>query len=82
MAGQLQMNGVRVSAIKKDDSPVRMVYEPGHPDADANGYVQMPNVSSIVEMMDMKEATKSYQANIGIYTQTRDMASKTIDLLR
>lgn len=70
----------KVSEDKKTDYVKK--YMPGHPAADADGYVQMPNVSSIIEMMDMKEATKSYQANIGIYTQTRDMASKTIDLLR
>lgn len=57
-------------------------YMPGHPSADADGYVQMPNVSSLIEAMDMKEATKSYQANMGVFTQTRDMMSKTIDLLR
>jgi flagellar basal-body rod protein FlgC len=57
-------------------------YMPGHPSADADGYVTMPNVSSLVEAMDMKEATKSYQANMGMFTQTRDMISKTVDLLR
>lgn len=57
-------------------------YMPGHPAADADGYVEMPNVTSLIEMMDMKEASKSYEANMGIYTQTRDMANKTIDLMR
>ncbi len=70
----------KVSEDKKTEYVKK--YMPGHPAADADGYVQMPNVSTIIETMDMKEATKSYQANIGIYTQTRDMASKTIDLLR
>ena len=57
-------------------------YMPGHPAADADGYVQLPNVASLVEAMDMKEASKSYQANMAIFTQTRDMLSKTVDLLR
>ena len=70
----------KVTEDKKSDYIKK--YMPGHPAADADGYVTMPNVSSLVEMMDMKEATKSYQANMGIFTQTRDMMSKTIDLLR
>lgn len=57
-------------------------YMPGHPAADADGYVLTPNVSSLIESMDMREAAKSYEANMGMFTQTRDMASKTIDLLR
>lgn len=70
----------KINEDKKSDYIKK--YMPGHPAADADGYVTMPNVSAIVEMMDMKEATKSYQANMGIFTQTRDMMSKTIDLLR
>lgn len=74
---------VTVDKISEDTkSEYLKKYMPGHPAADADGYVQMPNVSTIIEMMDMKEASKSYEANMGIYTQTRDMASKTIDLLR
>jgi len=57
-------------------------YMPGHPAADTDGYVLMPNINSLVEAMDMKEASKSYEANMGIFTQTRDMVSKTVDLLR
>lgn len=70
----------KISEDKKSEYVKK--YMPGHPAADADGYVQMPNVSSLIEAMDMKEASKSYQANMGIYTQTRDMMSKTIDLLR
>ncbi len=74
---------VTVDKISEDKrSEYVKKYMPGHPAADADGYVQMPNVSSLIEAMDMKEASKSYQANMGIYTQTRDMMSKTIDLLR
>lgn len=70
----------KITEDKKSEFTER--YMPGHPAADANGYVKMPNVSSIIEAMDMKEASKSYEANMGIFTQTRDMANKTIDMLR
>ena len=74
---------VRVKKITEDQkSDFAMRYMPGHPAADANGYVQMPNVNSLVETMDMREATRTYEANMGMFTQTRDMMTKTIDLLR
>lgn len=55
---------------------------PNHPAADANGYVQMPNVNTLIEMMDMREAQRSYEANLGMVEQSRDMMLKTIDVLR
>jgi flagellar basal-body rod protein FlgC len=74
---------VTVDKVSEDkESEYVKKYMPGHPAADADGYVMMPNVSTIIEMMDMKEASKSYEANMGMFTQTRDMMSKTIDLLR
>jgi flagellar basal-body rod protein FlgC len=79
-SGQKLVTVDKVSEDKKSDYIKK--YMPGHPAADTDGYVMMPNVSSLVESMDMKEATKSYQANMGIFTQTRDMMSKTVDLLR
>ena len=80
MAGQLQMNGVRVSAIKKDDSPVRMVYEPGHPDADANGYVQMPNINIVTEMVDMMTASRAYEANVTSVNVAKSMMLKALEI--
>ena len=80
MAGQLQMNGVRVSAIKKDDSPVRMVYEPGHPDADANGYVQMPNINIVTEMVDMMTASRAYEANVTSVNVAKSMRLKALEI--
>jgi flagellar basal-body rod protein FlgC len=78
--------GEKVVKVDKvmDDKKAEFVkkYMPGHPAADADGYVLTPNVSSLIEAMDMREAAKSYEANMGMFTQTRDMASKTIDLLR
>lgn len=74
---------VTVNKVNEDTkSPFTRRYMPGHPAADADGYVQSPNVNSLIEAMDMKEASKSYEANMGIFTQTRDMISKTVDLLR
>ncbi len=79
-SGQKLVTVDKVNEDKKSEYLKK--YMPGHPAADPDGYVTMPNVSSIVEAMDMKEASKSYQANMGIFTQTRDMMSKTVDLLR
>jgi flagellar basal-body rod protein FlgC len=74
---------VTVDKISQDtQKDYELKYMPGHPAADANGYVQMPNVSTLIETMDMREASRSYEANMGMFTQTRDMMSKTIDLLR
>jgi flagellar basal-body rod protein FlgC len=55
---------------------------PGHPAADKDGYVKMPNVTALVETMDMREATKSYEANLGMFNQTREMMNRTISLLQ
>lgn len=74
---------VRVKNVTEDQkSDFRIKYMPGHPAADENGYVKMPNVNSLVETMDMREATRSYEANMGMFTQSRDMMNRTIDLLR
>ena len=80
MAGQLQLNGVRVSTIKKDDSPLRMVYEPGHPDADANGYVQMPNINIVTEMVDMMTASRAYEANVTSVNVAKSMMLKALEI--
>ena len=61
---------------------VRIEHNPGHPAADANGYVKLPNVDMMVEMADMREANRSYEANLQIIKQAREMISMTIDLLR
>ena len=80
MAGQLQLNGVRVSTIKKDDAPLRMVYEPGHPDADANGYVQMPNINIVTEMVDMMTASRAYEANVTSVNVAKSMMLKALEI--
>lgn len=73
---------VRVDDITTDKSEYQIKYMPGHPAADKDGYVQMPNVNTLVETMDMREASKTYEANLGMFTQSRDMMSRTIDLIR
>jgi flagellar basal-body rod protein FlgC len=72
--------GVRVVAIQKDPSPPRMVYDPGHPDANAEGYVAYPNVNTVNEMVDMISATRAYQANITAFNATKSMALQALSI--
>jgi len=65
-----------------DPSEFRMRYEPGNPLADASGYVKLPNVNSLVEMMDMRDAQRAYEANLQVMDAARSMLARTIDLLR
>ncbi len=77
--------GARVVSVGKtiqDQSDFKLKYLPGHPAADENGYVQMPNVNGLVESMDMKEAQRSYEANLNMIQVSRRMLSQTIELLR
>jgi len=73
---------VDVTKVVGDPSAFRREFQPGHPAADTNGYVKMPNVNPIIELADMKQANRSYEANLQVIRQTRDMLSMTIDLLR
>ena len=73
---------IAMGKVRQDPSEFRTKYEPGHPAADANGYVKYPNVNSLVEMTDMREAQRSYEANLNVIGATRRMIQKTIDLLR
>jgi len=75
-------NLVRVESIDFDRSPYRIEHDPGHPAANASGYVKLPNVNMLVEMADMREANRSYEANLQVIKQAREMLSMTIDLLR
>lgn len=80
--GELSTAGVQVSGIAADTSPFRLEYDPGNPAADENGNVKLPNVNMLVEMADMREASRSYEANLQMMKQVRNMFSTTIDLLR
>ncbi|MFQ3609906.1 MAG: flagellar basal body rod protein FlgC [Fimbriimonadales bacterium] len=74
--------GVRVTAIAEDASPMRQVYQPGHPDADANGYVTYPNVDMVSEMIDLITASRAYEANIQAFNAAKNMFMRTLDLGR
>ncbi|MEZ5958538.1 MAG: flagellar basal body rod protein FlgC [Hyphomonadaceae bacterium] len=74
--------GVRVEGAVSDMSDFREEYNPSHPAADERGYVQLPNVDTLVEMMDMREATRAYEANLNMIEAARTMTSRALDLLR
>lgn len=83
MDRQAGFDAVKVDEITNDTKrPFPVKYMPDHPGADEDGYVRMPNVDMLVEMMDMREAQRSYEANLGMLDQSRNMAMQTIDLLR
>jgi flagellar basal-body rod protein FlgC len=74
--------GVVISEIVEDDTPFRLIYEPGHPDADENGYVKLPNVEVVKEMVDMIDAQRTYEANITAMNSTKSMLLKALDIGR
>lgn len=74
--------GVKVSEIVEDKTPFKQVYEPGHPDADENGYIQMPNVDITTEMVDMISATRAYEANMSAINSSKNMALKALEIGR
>lgn len=73
---------VRVDRTARDRSEFKLQFNPGHPAADANGYVMLPNVNSLIEMTDMREAQRAYEANLNVVDAARNMMSRTLDLLR
>jgi flagellar basal-body rod protein FlgC len=79
---RLGINLVQVDRIGFDRRPYHMKYDPGHAAADANGYVKMPNVNMLVEIADMRETARSYEANLQVMKQARELISMTIDMLR
>jgi flagellar basal-body rod protein FlgC len=74
--------GVQVAGIAEDQSPNRQVYDPGHPDANPQGYVEMPNVDPVTEMVDLISASRAYEANVTAMQTAKSMFSKTLDLLK
>ena len=78
----LDADVVKLGQVKPDTTDFKTRYEPGHPAADTNGYVKYPNVNTLVEMTDMRDAQRSYQANINVITATRRMLQRTIDILK
>jgi flagellar basal-body rod protein FlgC len=75
-------DGVQAVGIISDPGPDRMVYDPTHPDADANGYVHMPNIDVVKEMVDMIAASRAYQANVSAISESRSMGTAALSLLK
>lgn len=75
-----EISQVDIQQLVEDQSPPRMEYDPGHPDADAKGYVAMPNINVIEEMADMISATRTYEANVTAVQAAKSMALKTLDI--
>lgn len=73
--------GVRLAQVRPDMSDFTLQYDPSHPAADADGYVKRPNVQSLVESMDMREAQRAYEANLNVIETARSMHQKTLDIL-
>jgi flagellar basal-body rod protein FlgC len=74
--------GVRMAKVEPDRTDFRQDFQPGHPSADANGYVKLPNVDSLVEALDMREAQRAYEANLNVIETSRAMEMRTLDLLK
>lgn len=79
---ELGAEKVELGKVARDDSDFETRYEPGHPAADANGYVKLPNVNTLIETVDMREAQRSYEANLNVIESTRTMLQRTIDILK
>ncbi|GKZ01628.1 flagellar basal body rod protein FlgC [Paraclostridium bifermentans] len=79
---KLGMLGVKSVDIEEDKSPLRKLYEPNHPDADAQGYVEYPNVDILVEMTDLMTASRSYESNIDTLNAQKSMISKALEIGR
>ena len=74
--------GVRMARVEGDRSDFKTTYDPGNPSADAKGYVKTPNVNSLVEALDMREAQRAYEANLNVIETARAMDTRTLDLLK
>jgi flagellar basal-body rod protein FlgC len=75
-------SGVKVVGITEDDTPFKSVYDPGHPDADEKGYVEMPNVDVMTEMVNMISASRAYEANVTAINSAKSMALKALEIGR
>lgn len=72
--------GVQVDKIVEDDTPPRLVYDPSHPDADENGYVAMPNINPVTEMVNVMTATRAYEANATVIEAAKNMAKRALEI--
>ncbi len=79
---ELAAEVVQLGRVRRDQTAFQTRLDPGHPSADANGFVRTPNVNTIVETIDLREAQRSYEANLNVITATRRMLQRTLDILR
>ncbi|MBP2077652.1 flagellar basal body rod protein FlgC [Oceanobacillus polygoni] len=79
-SGETKHSGVRVAAIVEDEQPFKLVYNPVHPDANEAGYVEMPNVDPLQEMVDLMSSTRSYEANITALNASKGMLMKALEI--
>lgn len=79
--GDGELGGVRVDGLSTDQTPGRRVYRPGHPDADEGGFLEMPNVNSVAEMVDMMSASRAFEANLAAMKTSRTMATKALGIM-
>jgi flagellar basal-body rod protein FlgC len=77
-----RVSGVQVSGIVEDQTDLKRIYDPGHPDADKDGYVTMPNVNTVTEMTDLISSSRAYEANVTAMQTAKTMFTKTLDILR
>jgi flagellar basal-body rod protein FlgC len=82
MSGGTASGGVQVAGIANDATPNQLVYDPGHPDANAQGYVRMPNVNPVTEMVDMIAESRAYEADVTAMQTSKTMYEKTLNLLK
>jgi len=82
MSSGVAPGGVQVAAISEDQTSGKLVYDPSHPDANAQGYVRMPNVDTVTEMVDLIDSQRAYEANVTAMSASKQMFAKTLDLLR
>jgi flagellar basal-body rod protein FlgC len=79
---QAPAGGVHVAAVTNSSTPMEQIYDPGNPDANAQGYVEMPNVNLVEEMVDLITATRAYEANVAVVNATKTLVSRALDLGR
>nr|WP_240739580.1 flagellar basal body rod protein FlgC [Marinitoga lauensis] len=77
-----QLSGVKIAKLEEDKSPFRLVYDPGHPDADKNGYVKYPNVNPLREMVDLITAQRAYEANVAVVNSAKTMFNSALSIGR
>jgi flagellar basal-body rod protein FlgC len=80
--GQEKLGGVKLEQVIDDPRPPKRIYKPGHPDADKDGYVEMPNINTVEEMVDMMSASRAYEANLNAVKIARGMATQAMELMR